>query len=110
MSHREQKEELFAHVAADFINLESNRQSLVTVTRAVLSSDEKRLSIFISVLPDSYEDTALDFLKRKRKEFRAFAQKRARTRVLPFFDFEIDYGEKNRIELEALSDDNKPLE
>lgn len=103
MSQKEQKEELLAHVAAEFVNLESNRESLITVTRASLSADEKKAVIFISVLPDRLEDSALHFLKRKRPELRAFAQKKTRVRVLPFFDFEIDYGEKNRQDIDRLS-------
>ncbi len=103
MSHREQKEELFAHTAAEFVNFESNRESLITVTRAMLSSDEKNATIFISVLPDTYEQSVLSFLKRKRAELRAFVQKKTKTRVLPFFDFDIDYGEKNRQEIDTLS-------
>lgn len=102
MSHKEQKEEVLAHAAAEFINLESNRESLITVTRAALSSDEKRATIFISVLPESGETAALSFLKRNRTEFREFAQKKTRVRVLPFFDFEIDYGEKNRQDIDTL--------
>lgn len=103
MSQKEQKEELLAHVAAEFINLESNRESLITVTRAALSSDEKHATIFISVLPDSGERSALFFLQRKRAELRAFARKKTRIRVLPFFDFEVDYGEKNRQDIDRLS-------
>jgi ribosome-binding factor A len=103
MSHREKKEALFAHLAAEFINRESNREALITVTRAQVSTDEKRVQVYISVLPESYEEPALSFLKRKRTEFREFAQKRARVRVLPVFDFEIDTGEKNRQALENLS-------
>jgi ribosome-binding factor A len=103
MSHREQKEELFAHTAAEFVNRESNRESLVTVTRTELSHDEKNVTVFITVLPENQEVAAFAFLKRKRGELRTFAQKKTRTRVLPFFDFAIDFGEKNRQELDTLS-------
>lgn len=102
MSHTEQKETLLAHAAAEFINFESNRESLITVTRCSLSSDERRAVIYISVLPESYEEHALHFLKRKRPELRAFVQKKTRLRILPLFDFEIDYGEKNRQALDEL--------
>ncbi|GMU74402.1 MAG: hypothetical protein AMXMBFR44_5990 [Candidatus Campbellbacteria bacterium] len=103
MSHKEQKEELLAHTAAEFVNFESNRESLITVTRAALSTDEKQATIYISVLPESYEQHALDFLKRKRPELRTYVKKKTRVRVIPFFDFEIDYGEKNRQDIDTLS-------
>ncbi len=104
MAHGTQKkEELLAHAAATFVNRESNRESLITVTHAELSTDEKRATIFVSVLPDSYEAHALDFLKRKRAELRTYVQKHVRLRVIPFFDFALDYGEKNRQEIDILS-------
>jgi ribosome-binding factor A len=95
---------MLAHTAAEFINLESNRESLITVTRSSLSNDKKRALIYISVLPETYEESALSFLKRKRNELRAFLKKKTRLRFLPQLDFTIDYGEKNRLALEALSE------
>ena len=91
-----------AQLAAQFLGRESNRQSLITVTRANIAPDLSKATIFFTVLPDSYEETGLDFSKRKRTEFRTFVKKNMQLRRLPYFDFEIDYGEKNRQHLDTL--------
>lgn len=94
--------ETLAHLAADFFARESNRQSLVTVTRADVSPDFKNVSIFFTVLPEKYEDAALKFAKRNRSEFREYIKEHVRMKFLPTFDFEIDYGEKNRQRIDDL--------
>jgi ribosome-binding factor A len=95
--------EQIAHLAADFLGKESNRQSMITVTRASISSDLKNATVFFTVLPDEYEGAALNFAKRKRTEFRGFVKKHTGLRRLPFFEFEIDRGEKHRQHLDTLS-------
>lgn len=104
MTHEGNKEEAFAHLAAEFINLESNRQSLITVTRVGMSSDNKRADVFLTVLPENQEAVVLDFLKRKRSDFRNFVKKHTRGRIIPLFDFVYDVGEKNRQAIDALSE------
>jgi ribosome-binding factor A len=110
MRHHEQKEEAFAHLAAEYINTESNRQSLITVTRAKLTSDERKADIYFTVLPTELEKSVETFLKRKRTEFRDFVKKHTKVRYLPTFDFMLDVGERNRQELDALSNADSPLE
>lgn len=94
--------EQIAHLAAEFLGKESNRQSLITVTRADVSVDLANATIYITVLPDDQEDVALDFAKRKRTDFRSFVKKKTQLRRLPFFDFAIDKGEKHRQHLDTL--------
>jgi ribosome-binding factor A len=110
MRHHIQKEESFAHLAAEFINTASNRQSLITVTRARLSDDDRRADIYFTVLPNEKEDEVEVFLRRKRTEFRSFVKKHTNVKILPTFDFLLDRGERNRQELDALSKDDTPLE
>jgi len=100
----------FTHLAAEFINKESNRQSLITVTGAVLSSDGKRCDILLTVLPEEKEHDVIDFLSRKVSEFRNFVKAQVRGRIIPMFAFVIDTGEKNRQELDRLSEGDKSLE
>lgn len=103
-SQRQQKvAEQIAHLAADFLGKESNRQSLITVTRADVSPDLAKATVFFTVMPEGYEDNALDFVKRKRTEFRSYVKKNTQLRRLPFFDFEIDHGEKHRQHLDTLT-------
>jgi ribosome-binding factor A len=95
--------EMIAHSAADFLARESNRQSLVTVTRSDVSPDLKNVTIFLSVLPVSAEESVLHFAKRQRTDFREFLKKKAALRFLPNIDFEIDHGEKNRQRVDDLT-------
>ncbi|OGI58118.1 hypothetical protein A3C60_01205 [Candidatus Nomurabacteria bacterium RIFCSPHIGHO2_02_FULL_37_45] len=89
-------------LAARFLARENNRTSLITVTSATTSPDLKRTTIFITVLPLSKEHTAFLFAKRKRKEFREFLKKNMATKNVPFVDFAIDLGEKNRQKIDEL--------
>lgn len=98
-----QVSETIAHRAADFFARESNRQSLVTVTRADVSPDLKNVTIFISVMPESAEQDVLHFAKRNRTEFREYLKSHAVLKFLPNIDFEIDYGEKNRQRIDDLT-------
>ena len=98
-----QVSEAIAHLAADFFARESNRESLITVTRADVSPDLKNVIIFLSVLPETYEDHVLHFARRSRTNFREFIKKHAAMRFLPNVDFEIDLGEKNRQRIDDLT-------
>ena len=89
-------------LAAEFLMKENNRTSLITVTSADCSPDLKRATIYISVLPNSKEHLALEFTKRKRPELREFLKKNMTTKNIPFIDFAIDLGEKNRQKIDEL--------
>ena len=95
--------EEIAHLAADFFARESNAQSLITVTHADVSPDLKNVRIYISVLPENLEDSALAFAKRNRTEFREYLKEHSALRFLPTIDFAIDYGEKNRQRIDDLT-------
>jgi ribosome-binding factor A len=98
-----QREAAFARLAATFINECSNRQSLITVTGATLSSDGARVTILVTVLPEDKEHTVFDFLKRHRSAFKEYIRHNTRIGRIPSFDFDIDHGEKNRQRIEELS-------
>ena len=99
--------EAIAHMAADFFARESNAQSLITVTRADVSPDLKNVKVYLTVLPEKFEDTVLAFAKRNRTDFREYVKHNSVLRHLPNFDFEIDYGEKNRQRIDDLTRDGK---
>jgi ribosome-binding factor A len=104
MTLRQEKvKENIKHLVAQFLERESNGTSLITVTDASVSKDLKKATIFITVFPDSGEESALNFAKRKRSDIREFIKKKLQMRVLPFLDFEIDEGEKNRQRIDELS-------
>jgi len=103
MTLRQEKvNELLRNLAAEFLERESNRESLITVTKANVSSDLKRATVYITVLPEEKEAAALDFAKRKRKELREFVKSKTKFRVLPFFDVLIDKGQKLEQKIEEL--------
>ncbi|MCX6755501.1 MAG: ribosome-binding factor A [Candidatus Nomurabacteria bacterium] len=103
MSQRTEKvEKLIKELTANFLNKESTSASLISVTSISVSPDLKKATIFISVLPDSQEKTALLFAKRKRPEMREFLKKNMETKHIPFLEVEIDKGEKNRQKIDEL--------
>ncbi len=89
-------------IAQDFFQRESSGASLITVTRAEVSPDMRQGTLFITVLPESKEAAALDFAKRMRTDLRKKVMKRLPVKVIPFFEIEIDYGEKNRQHIDEL--------
>lgn len=85
-----------AKVAARFIERESNRTSLVTVTRAYLTSDFSQATIFVTVLPESRETAVLHFLTRQMGDLRREVSEELRLPKKPNFSVAIDRGEQNR--------------
>ena len=99
----ERREEYLKELASEFVSRESNRTSLVTVTRISLTDHGDKATIFISVLPDNQENAAMDFLTRNVKDFRGFVMEKIRNGKIPFFTFEIDKGEKLVRKIDALA-------
>lgn len=86
--------ERLRRAAAEFLEAESNKTALITVTRTEVSPDGKRASIYITVLPEEREAQALDFARRKSTPFREHVKTNLKLRRIPFFSFEIDKGDK----------------
>lgn len=89
--------------AALFLARESNRRSLVTVTAVQLSEDGHQGRIYITVLPDDYEEEAVAFANRNRGEFGKFFERQVRGMRIPHVEFVIDKGEKMRQRLDELT-------
>jgi ribosome-binding factor A len=89
-------------IFAQFIERESNKKSLITVTRCEISSDRKNIDVLVSVLPADMEEQVIKFLERRKWDARDYMKKRIRTRVIPFVHFKIDNGEKNRQKIDQL--------
>ena|SRR3989344_4504513 len=108
MSSRRQIQvaEELAHMAGDFFAREAanpKASGLITVTRSDVTSDFKNVTIFLSVLPHSFEEAAIKFAKRARSDFREYVKKKSALHPIPIVDFEIDYGEKNRQRIDELT-------
>lgn len=93
---------VIAQLAGEFIQSESNHQSLITVTDILVTDDFQKATIFVTVLPEQKQDAALDFLKRQRKDFKKFIKKKSRMSRIPQFDFMLDAGEKHRQKIDEL--------
>ncbi len=93
---------IYRELAASFIREEANTPPLITVTDAKVGADFGQATIFVTVYPESEEEHALVFLKRKGAEFRGYVKKNASLKYLPFFDFKIDVGEKHRQHLDTI--------
>ena len=102
-SERQKKvEQEVLGIVQDFFQRESSGASMITITRAEISRDMKNGTIFLTVLPENKEDAAINFAKRMRSELRHYVMKRLPVKVIPFFEVEIDYGEKNRLHIDEL--------
>lgn len=93
---------LIQHQVAEFLGRESNRTSLITVTRVDLSPDMGKAIVFVTVYPDDKTKGALDFLARKRDDVKDHIKQHSRLRRIPRISFEIDYGEKNRQHIDEM--------
>lgn len=102
-SGRDQKiEEHVKEIAARFIERETNKTALITVTRVELFERGRKALIYITVLPEDGEESALNFLKRKRADLRDEVKKGLNIRTIPFLDISIDNGEKARRHIDEL--------
>jgi ribosome-binding factor A len=89
-------------IAARVVERESNKTALITITRVELFERGRKAMLYISVLPENGEDSAINFLKRKRAEIRDEVKKKLNIRTIPFLDAEIDLGEKARRHIDEL--------
>jgi len=99
----EKVREAMKHAVAEFLNLESNRLSLITVTDLRLSERRTGATIFLTVLPETKEGDALEFANRRRTALSAYLMKKIDMQRIPRLTFAIDLGEKNRQRIEMLS-------
>ena len=99
----ERAQKIIRQKASEFLERESSGTALITVTDIKLTDKGKKALIFFTVFPADKEPGVLDFVKRKRSEFRDFLKRESTLFQLPFVDFAIDLGEKNRQKIDSLS-------
>lgn len=87
---KERVQEELQHAASDFINRESNRRSMITVTGVALDRRGAHANIFVSVFPEKETHAATDFLNRQTDAFRQFLKKNTRLARLPRVRFLAD--------------------
>lgn len=99
----EKVREYIKHLAAEFLERESDRTTMITVTDARVTKNFSRAIIFFTVFPEEKEEVALSFAKRHRSDLKDYAKKKLKMKRIPSFDFAIDKGEKNRQLIDELS-------
>ncbi len=87
---------------ATFIERESNKTSLITVTRCDISPNFKTVIVYLSVFPTDKEEQVIDFMNRRKHDARDYVKKNLNTRIIPFVEFKIDFGEKNRQKIDQI--------
>lgn len=87
---RERAVEALKKAASEFINRESNRRSMITVTNVEMDPRGSRANIFVSVFPETETQAATEFLNRQRNEFRMYIKKHVSLRSLPRVTFLAD--------------------
>jgi ribosome-binding factor A len=95
-------EEQVREIAARFIERETNKTALITINRVELFERGRKAMLYISVLPEDGELSAINFLKRKRADIREQIKKGLHIRTIPFLDVAIDVGEKARRHIDEL--------
>lgn len=106
-SRKAKIEEQLKEISARFIERESNKTALITVTRVEVLDRGRNANIYISVLPETGEESALNFIKRKRPEIKDAIKKGMRINTIPFIDVMIDTGEKARQNIDKLLYEDK---
>jgi len=103
MHNRHNQHELqLQEAAAAYIGKESNRQSLITVTRADLARHEDSVTFYVTVFPESAEGPALGFLLRKRGDVREYIKQTLPSKRVPHVEFALDEGDKHRRRVDDL--------
>jgi len=90
---------------AEYIRNEANDDPLITVTNVTISPDYKYATVFVTTIPEGeeHESNALVFLKRKGSDLRTYVKKHIAMKSLPYFSFEIDYGERHRQHIDEVA-------
>ena len=93
---------MLTRLSAEFFEREASSASLITVTHTDVTPDLKKAVVYVSIFPDDKENAAIGFLKRHRSELRDYVKSKMSMKTIPFFEIEIDAGEKNRQKIDEL--------
>lgn len=74
---------ILKEAAATFLNLQSDKSSMITITDCFLSSDGKHVTFYISVFPTEAETPAINFAKRQRSEMREYLKNHTKVGIIP---------------------------
>lgn len=106
IKYRDEKSaSLLSKFAAEYFRIESNQDSLMTVTKTEILNKGKRAIVYFTTLPREKEKAALEFAKRRARDFRQFVMAKKSFGFVPQMDFCIDEGEHNRQRIDELSNE-----
>lgn len=94
---------LIKEIVAKFIQQEANTNPMITVTHVTVSPDYRRVTVYVTTIPDGREEDALIFLKRSASEMRGFVKKKSNLKIIPHLEFAYDYGEKHRQHIDEIA-------
>ena len=94
--------DLYRDLAARFLERESSRVGLITVTHAEVRGEGEEVRVYLSIYPREKQKEALGFARRKLHDLRAFVMQETRMKSVPRFSFAPDLGEQNRQRIEEL--------
>ena len=94
---------LIKEVVAKFIQHEANTNPMITVTHVTVSPDYRKVTVYVTTIPDGREADALIFLKRIASEMRGYVKKRTNLKIIPHLEFAYDYGEKHRQHIDEIA-------
>lgn len=94
-----------SELVANFIREEANANPLITVTRLDIAPNYRNITVFFTTIPESGQDDALIFLMRKGGALRGYVMKHSNLKIVPYFTFEIDFGERNRQLIDTIVSD-----
>lgn len=97
---------LLAHLAAEFLNKEAAKDSMITVTGVNLSENNENADILFTVFPENKERSALGFTQRHISDLREFIKEKSRLGKIPRIEFKLDLGEKHRQKIDELINKN----
>lgn len=98
---------LLCQFAAEYFEIESNKDSMITVTRVDVFNKGRRAIVFFTALPREKEKEAIEFANRRRNDFRQFIMSKKSFGFAPKIDFCIDEGEHNRQRIDELLNEDR---
>lgn len=105
MDRHERVESLIREMAATYIRNEANTDPMITVTHVSTSPDYRRVTVFVTTIPETKEEDALVFLHRHAGEFRGYVKKKSSLKIIPHIEFAIDRGERHRQHIDRIARD-----
>ncbi len=83
-------EELIHRLVAQYISREASSQSLITVTKVVVTDFGRSATIYISVLPDKECRPALSFIEHRLSDIHEYVRDHSNLRVMPRLSVGLD--------------------